>query len=151
MVIGLAYLTEIFIAWYSGSTYEIFTFFKSRATGNFATGFWIMVVCNAVIPQLFWFRRIRTSLNWMLAISIIINIGMWFERYIILISSLAQDYLPSSWVSFSPTIVDIGVYVGTFGIFSAGMLLFIRFIPMIAISEVKGLTGPEPDDEKSDI
>jgi Ni/Fe-hydrogenase subunit HybB-like protein len=140
MVLGLAYATELFVAWYSGSEYEIFTFFKSRATGNYSTAFWIMVVCNAIIPQLFWFRKIRSNLMMLFIISVIINIGMWYERFVILISSLSQDYLPASWTSYSPTIVDIGIYVGTFGIFFAGMLMFIRYIPIIAISEVKALT-----------
>jgi Ni/Fe-hydrogenase subunit HybB-like protein len=148
MVIGLAYLTEIFIAWYSGSEYEIFTFFKNRATGKFSTSFWIMVVCNAIIPQLFWFKKIRSSLLWMFVISIIINIGMWYERFIILISSLTRDYLPSSWADYSPTIVDIGIYVGTFGIFASGMLLFVRYIPIIAISEVKSLAKKDAVDSK---
>jgi Ni/Fe-hydrogenase subunit HybB-like protein len=148
MVIGLAYAIEMFMAWYSGVEYEMFTFFRSRATGKFSAAFWIMVVCNAIIPQLLWSSRIRQNLTWLLVISIIINIGMWFERYVILISSLAQDYLPSSWVSYSPTIVDIGIYVGTFGIFATGMLLFIRFIPMIAIFEVKDLAGVKREDKK---
>ena len=140
MVLGLAYATELFVAWYSGSEYEIFTFFKSRATGTYSTAFWIMVVCNAIIPQLFWFRKIRSNLKMLFIISVIINIGMWYERFVILISSLTQDYLPSSWSSYSPTIVDIGIYVGTFGIFFSGMLMFIRYIPIIAISEVKAFT-----------
>jgi Ni/Fe-hydrogenase subunit HybB-like protein len=150
MVIGLAYATELFMAWYSGVEYEMFTFFRSRATGTYALAFWIMVACNAVIPQLLWFRKIRSSIGWLLAISIIINIGMWYERYVIMISSLARDYLPSSWVTFSPTVVDIGIYVGTFGIFFSGMLLFIRFIPMIAIFEVKDLAGDKPEKQKPD-
>jgi Ni/Fe-hydrogenase subunit HybB-like protein len=149
MVIGLAYATEIFIAWYSGVEYEMFVFFRSRITGNFSIAFWIMVVCNAMIPQLLWSKKIRSSLTWLLVISIIINIGMWFERFVIIVSSLAQDYLPSSWVGFTPTIIDVGIYVGTFGIFFCGFLLFIRYIPIIAISEVKGLTRRVPDDELS--
>ncbi len=150
MVLGLAYITELFVAWYSGSEYEFFTFFKSRATGNYSAAFWIMIVCNAIIPQLLWSKKIRGSLGAMLVISIIINVGMWFERFVILISSLAQDYLPSSWVGYSPTIVDIGIYAGTFGIFACGMLMFIRFIPMIAISEVKGLTNQEKVNRQDD-
>ena len=140
MVLGLAYFTELFVAWYSGSKYEYFTFFKSRVTGTYSVAFWIMVVCNAIIPQLFWFKKFRKSIIVMLVISILINIGMWFERFVILISSLSQDYLPSSWTEYSPTIVDIGIYVGTFGIFFSGMLLFVRYIPIIAISEVKAMT-----------
>ncbi len=137
LVIGLAYSIEIFIAWYSGVEYEMYTFFNARATGSFSAAFWTMVFCNAIAPQIFWFKKARRNVIILFIVSIIINIGMWFERYIILISSLAQDYLPSSWTDYSPTLVDIGIYVGTFGIFTCGMLLFVRFIPIIAINELK--------------
>lgn len=137
LVIGLAYAIEIFIAWYSGVDYELYTFFNARMTGSFSTAFWIMVFCNAIAPQVFWFKKARRNVWILFAVSIIINIGMWFERFIILISSLAEDFLPSSWTAYSPTLVDIGIYVGTFGIFICGMLLFIRYIPIIAINEVK--------------
>jgi Ni/Fe-hydrogenase subunit HybB-like protein len=137
LVIGLAYAIEMFTAWYSGVNYEIYTFFNARATGSFSTAFWIMVFCNAIAPQIFWFKKARRNVVVLFIVSILINIGMWFERFIILISSLAQDFLPSSWTHYSPTLVDIGIYVGTFGIFTCGMLLFIRFIPIIAINEVK--------------
>ncbi len=137
MVIGLAYATELFIAWYSGVEYEIYTFFNARASGTFSTAFWIMVFCNAIAPQAFWFKKARKNLVILFAISIIINIGMWYERYIIMVSSLAEDFLPSSWVAYHPTLVDIGIFVGTFGLFTVGMLLFVRFIPIIAINEVK--------------
>lgn len=140
LIIGSAYLMEIFIAWYSGVNYEMYTFLNARATGSFATGFWIMVVCNAIMPQFFWFKKVRTSITWLFIISIFINIGMWYERFVIIVSSLSQDFLPSSWVTYSPSLVDIGLYVGTFGIFMAGMLMFIRFIPIIAINEVKGIS-----------
>jgi molybdopterin-containing oxidoreductase family membrane subunit len=140
LIIGSAYVMEMFIAWYSGVEYEMYTFLNARATGTFALGFWIMVVCNALLPQLFWFKKVRTNVVWLLIISIFINIGMWFERFVILVSSLAQDFLPSSWVSYSPSLVDIGLYVGTFGLFSAGMLMFVRFIPIVAINEVKGIS-----------
>ncbi len=137
LVIGLAYAIELFIAWYSGVEYEIYTFFNARASGTFSTAFWIMVFCNAIVPQVFWFKKARRNIAILFTVSILINIGMWFERFIILISSLAEDFLPSSWTDYSPTLVDIGVYVGTFGIFICGMLLFIRYIPIIAINEVK--------------
>jgi len=140
LIIGSAYIMEMFIAWYSGVEYEMYTFLNARATGTFAVGFWIMVVCNAVLPQLFWFKKVRTNVIWLLIISIFINIGMWFERFVIMVSSLSQDFLPSSWVSYSPSLVDIGLYVGTFGLFSAGMLMFVRFIPIVAINEVKGIS-----------
>ncbi len=137
LIMGTAYLTEIFIAWYSGNKYEIFTFFHNRITGEFAPQFWIMFVCNAVVPQLFWFKKVRKNLLSLLLISFVINIGMWFERYNIIVTSLAKDYLPSSWSSYSPSMVEVGVFVGTLGIFAVGILLFFRYIPMMAISELK--------------
>lgn len=137
LVIGLAYATEMFVAWYSGFEYEMFTFLKNRATGTYALPFWIMVFCNAIAPQIFWFKKARRNIVTLFIVSIIINIGMWYERFIIIVSSLAQDFLPSSWTGYSPTLVDIGIFAGTFGIFICGMLLFIRYIPIIAINEVK--------------
>jgi Ni/Fe-hydrogenase subunit HybB-like protein len=137
LVIGLAYAIEIFIAWYSGVEYELYTFFNARISGSFSTAFWIMVFCNAIAPQVFWFKKARRNVIILFIVSIVINIGMWFERFIIMISSLAEDFLPSSWTGYSPTLVDIGIYVGTFGIFICGMLLFIRFIPIIAVNEIK--------------
>jgi molybdopterin-containing oxidoreductase family membrane subunit len=139
MIMGLAYLTEIFMSWYSGNQYEMFTFFRNRITGDYAVQFWGMIVCNALIPQLFWFRKVRRNWIGLLSVSLIINIGMWLERYNIVITSLSKDYLPSNWVSYSPTIIDIGVFVGTVGLFATGVLLFMRYIPMMAISELKSV------------
>jgi Ni/Fe-hydrogenase subunit HybB-like protein len=139
LIMGTAYATEIFISWYSGNEYEMFTFFRNRITGDFTTQFWGMIICNALIPQLFWFRKIRRNWVGLLIISLFINLGMWFERYNIVITSLSKDFLPSNWVSYKPTIIDIGVYVGTIGLFVCGILLFIRFIPMMAISELKSV------------
>jgi molybdopterin-containing oxidoreductase family membrane subunit len=139
MIMGLAYLTEIFMSWYSGNQYEMFTFFRNRITGDYAVQFWGMIVCNALIPQLFWFRKVRRNWIGLLSVSLIINIGMWLERYNIVITSLSKDYLPSNWVSYSPTIIDIGVFVGTIGLFATGVLLFMRYIPMMAISELKSV------------
>ena len=137
LIMGTAYLTEIFVAWYSGNEYEIFTFFHNRITGDYAPQFWIMFMCNAIIPQALWFKKVRGNLALLFFISIIINIGMWFERFNIIVTSLAKDYLPSSWASYSPSIVEVGIYVGTLGIFATGVLLFFRYIPMLAIHEVK--------------
>jgi molybdopterin-containing oxidoreductase family membrane subunit len=137
LIMGSAYVTEIFVAWYSFNQYEIFTFFHNRITGEFAPQFWTMFICNAIIPQLFWFKRFRRSTLSLLLISIIINIGMWFERFNIIVTSLAKDYLPANWSSYSPTIIEIGIYVGTIGLFSLGILMFFRYIPMIAVHEVK--------------
>lgn len=136
LMVGYAYGIEFFIAWYSGNQYELFTFIY-RATGHYAWAYWIMVSCNVLIPQLFWSKKIRTSIPAMLVISILINVGMWFERFVIVITSLSRDFLPSSWGNYAPTIFDIGLLVGSFGLFITLFLLFIRFLPVIAMSEVK--------------
>jgi Ni/Fe-hydrogenase subunit HybB-like protein len=139
LIMGTAYVTELFISWYSGNQYDMFTMFRNRVTGDYTLQFWGMIVCNALIPQLFWFRKIRRNWIGLLSISLIINIGMWLERYNIVITSLSKDYLPSNWVSYSPTVIDIGVFVGTIGLFGTGVLLFMRYIPMMAISELKSV------------
>ncbi len=139
LIMGTAYCTEIFIAWYSGNEYEMFTFFHNRLTGEFTFQFWAMFVCNAIIPQFLWSKKIRSNLTIVFIISLFINLGMWYERFNIVITSLSKDYLPSSWASYSPTFVEIATYIGTLGIFSMGVLLFFRYIPMIAISEVKSV------------
>jgi Ni/Fe-hydrogenase subunit HybB-like protein len=141
LIMGLAYLTEIFIAWYSGNEFEMFTFFRNRITGDYELQFWGMIVCNALIPQLFWFRKVRRNWIWLLVVSLSINVGMWLERYNIVVTSLSKDFLPSNWVSYTPTIIDIGVFVGTIGLFACGVLLFMRYIPMMAISELKSVAN----------
>jgi molybdopterin-containing oxidoreductase family membrane subunit len=140
LIMGTAYLTELFIAWYGGTEYEMFTFMKNRITGDYTFGFWAMITCNAIIPQLFWFKKIRKNLTIVFIMSIIINIGMWYERYVIVVTSLSKDFLPSSWASYHPTIYDKALFIGTLGIFLIGLLFFFRFIPMMAISELKGIS-----------
>jgi len=139
LIMGTAYATEVFIAWYSGSEYEFYTFFKNRITGDHMIGFWGMVICNAIIPQLFWLEKVRKNLAVVFIISLFINLGMWFERFTIIVTSLSKDYLPSNWSDYSPTIVEIGIFVGTLGLFTFALLLFFKYVPMIAISEVKGI------------
>jgi molybdopterin-containing oxidoreductase family membrane subunit len=139
-IVGYAYVTEFFSAWYSGNLYERYHFIN-RATGPYAFGFYIMVVCNVLAPQLFWFKRVRGNVPMLFIISILINIGMWFERFIIIVVSLHRAFLPSSWGMFYPTVVDIGILVGSFGLFFTCFLLFIRFLPMIAMWEIKGVVG----------
>lgn len=136
MMVGYAYSTEFFIAWYSGNDYEAFTFLN-RAFGQYAWAYWIMITCNVLIPQIFWFEKMRRNVVVLFIISIFVNIGMWFERFVIVVTSLANDFLPSSWDYFSPTIWDISLLVGSFGLFFTLFLLFIRFLPMISIAEVK--------------
>ena len=147
LIMGTAYLTEIFIAWYSANEYEIFTFFHNRITGEFTVQFWAMFICNALVPQLMWFKKIRHNITALFIISILINLGMWFERFNIVVTSLAKDYLPSAWVDYSPTFVEVSVFIGTLGIFSMGVLLFFKYIPMIAVHEVK-MVNKHKDNKK---
>jgi Ni/Fe-hydrogenase subunit HybB-like protein len=142
-MVGYAYAMEFFIAWYGANPYEGFAF-VNRAFGPYAWAYWIMISCNVISPQLFWFKRVRQNAALVWIISIFVNIGMWFERFVITVTSLARDFLPSSWGYYSATIVDIMTYVGTFGIFSVLFLLFLRFLPLIAMAEVKAVT-PQAD------
>ena len=135
-IVGVAYITELFISWYSGVEYESYAFIN-RFSGPYWWSYWAMMTCNVVSPQLFWFKRIRTSLIATFILSIVVNIGMWFERFVIIVTSIHRDYLPSSWSMFYPTWVDIGVFVGTIGIFFVLFLLFARFFPVLALNELK--------------
>jgi Ni/Fe-hydrogenase subunit HybB-like protein len=138
MMVGYAYGCEFFIAWYSANPYELSTFIN-RATGPYWWAYWSMLSCNVLAPQIFWSKKLRTNIPAMFIASIVINIGMWFERFVIIVTSMAQTQLPSAWGYFSPTIFDVLTYVGTFGLFSTFFLLFLRFLPSIAISEVKNV------------
>ena len=138
LMVGYAYGVEFFVAWYSGNMYEAFTL-MNRALGPYSWAYFTMITCNVLVPQLFWFKKLRRSVPVMFVASILINVGMWFERFVIVITSLAQDYLPSSWDYYTPTFWDISIYVGTFGLFFTLFLLFLRWLPMIATSEVKGV------------
>ncbi len=138
LMVGYAYSMEFFIAWYSGVEPEQFIFLN-RAFGPYAWAYWIMVTCNVLIPQLFWFRNIRRSIPLMFIISIFVNIGMWFERFVITVTSLHRDFLPSSWGYYSPTVWDLGLYIGSFGLFFTGVVLFARFMPVIAMAELKAV------------
>ena len=144
-IVGYAYATEFFIAYYSGNPYELFTF-KNRAFGPYWWAYWIMVSCNVISPQLFWFKKIRTNLVAVFILSIFVNIGMWFERFVIVVTSLHRDFLPSNWGYYSPTMIDILTFIGTFGLFFTLFLLFLRFVPLIAIAEVKSVI-PQGDPE----
>ncbi|MFB3922652.1 MAG: NrfD/PsrC family molybdoenzyme membrane anchor subunit [Terriglobia bacterium] len=136
-MVAVAYLTEIFTAFYSGNPYEQFVILN-RMRGPFAWAFWTMFSCNVLVPQALWFRRVRSNLGAVFAISILVNVGMWFERFVIIVTSLHRDYLPSSWGSYAPTLIEILTLAGSFGLFFTLFLLFIRFVPVIAIAEVKG-------------
>jgi molybdopterin-containing oxidoreductase family membrane subunit len=142
-MVGYAYAMEFFIAWYGANPYEGFTFIN-RAFGNYAWAYWIMITCNVVTPQLFWFKKVRRNVALVWVLSIFVNVGMWFERFVIIVSSLSRDFLPSSWGYYSPSIVEIFTFFGTFGVFSALFLLFIRFLPMMAMAELKAVS-PQAD------
>ena len=137
-IVGVAYLTELFIAWYSGVEAEQYAFLN-RATGPYWWAYAAMMTCNVVSPQLFWFKKIRTNIAATFVLSIVVNIGMWFERFVIIVTSLHRDFLPSSWAMFYPTFVDVGVYVFTFGLFFTCFFLFAKFFPVINMADVKSI------------
>ncbi|GIW72439.1 MAG: polysulfide reductase chain C [Planctomycetota bacterium] len=142
-MVGYAYAMEFFIAWYSGNPYEQYAFIN-RAFGPYAWAYWIMVSCNVIFPQLFWSKRVRTNIALSFVISVLVNVGMWFERFVIVITSLHRDYLPSSWGYYWPTWVDVCTLIGSFGLFFTLFLLFLRFLPIIAMFEVKAVM-PQAD------
>ena len=140
-IVGVAYITELFVAWYSGVEFEQYAFLN-RATGPYWWAYWSMMTCNVFSPQFMWFKRLRTSIMFSFIISIVVNIGMWFERFVIIVTSLHRDYLPSSWTMFQPTFVDIGIFIGTIGFFFVLFLLYARTFPVIAQAEVKTILTP---------
>jgi molybdopterin-containing oxidoreductase family membrane subunit len=137
-IVGLAYLTEIFISWYSVNEHERFLALN-RAFGPYRWFYATMVTCNVLIPQLFWFRKVRRNPWVIFPIAIAINIGMWLERFVIIVVSLHRDYVPSSWTMYSPTYVEVGTFIGSLGLFFTCFFLFCRFLPVIAVGEVKGV------------
>lgn len=147
MLVGLAYATEFFISWYSGVPYERFIFIERALGEYYAWAYWIMVSCNVISPQFFWFRACRRNIVLMFVLSIFVNIGMWFERFVIVVTSLAQDYLPSSWRYFELSPWDYGVMLGSFGLFFTLFLLFVRFLPVIAMAEIKAVMDSPAGDK----
>ncbi|MCK5278910.1 MAG: polysulfide reductase NrfD [Cyclobacteriaceae bacterium] len=147
-IVGIAYLTELFMAWYSGVPAEQYAFLN-RATGPYWWAYATMMTCNVVTPQLFWFKKIRTSLWATFVLSIVVNIGMWFERFVIIVTSLHRDYLPSSWAMFYPTFYDIGDYLFTFGFFFTAFFLFAKFFPVINMAEVKSIIKSTSSSDKA--
>lgn len=137
-IVGVAYITELFISWYSGVEYESYAFIN-RFSGPYWWAYWSMMTCNVISPQLFWFKKLRTNLMFTFVMSIIVNIGMWFERFVIIVTSIHRDFIPSSWSMFYPTFVDIGIFIGTIGIFFVLFLLFARFFPVLALNELKSI------------
>jgi Ni/Fe-hydrogenase subunit HybB-like protein len=144
LMVGYAYATELFMAWYGGVQAEKYVF-MNRALGPYAWAYWTMVICNVVIPQLLWFKKFRRSVLLMYPVVILVNVGMWFERFVIVVTSLHRDYLPTSWAYFKPTWIDAGLFVGSIGLFLTLMLLFCRFLPTISAAELKMIApGAQP-------
>ncbi|MDA9819417.1 polysulfide reductase NrfD [Salibacteraceae bacterium] len=137
-MVGIAYLSELFISWYSGVEYEQYAFLN-RATGPYFWAYWAMMTCNVVTPQLFWFAKIRKSFVMSFILSLFVNTGMWFERFVIIVTSLHRDYIPANWSMFHPTFVDIGIFIGTIGIFFVLFLLYARVFPVLALNELKSI------------
>ncbi len=145
-IVFYAYGIEFFVAWYSGNPYE-WAIFEKRAIGPYAFYFWTMVFCNCVFPLIWWSKRMRNNIAVSLVVAVLINVGMWFERYNIIVSTLAEDFLPGSWGHFQPTWGDIGLTVGSFGWFFFWFLIFCRFFPIVSMSELK-LIMPKPFSKK---
>ncbi len=147
MLVGAAYTTELFMAWYSGNVYEQFTFFN-RAFGPYAWAYWLMFSCNVLVPQIFWFKRFRKNIRVLFVASLLVNVGMWFERFNIVVTSLHRDYLPSSWTMYAPSLIELGILLGSFGLFFTMFLLFTRFAPVIAIHEAKHTLAEQKAEQK---
>jgi Ni/Fe-hydrogenase subunit HybB-like protein len=150
MMVSYGYIMEHFIAWYSGDPYEYAQFFKTRWGGPMSGIFFLMVFCNVVTPQIFWFKKARTNIATMWIASIFINVGMWCERFNIVITSLHQDFIPSKFENYAPTWVDITLFIGTIGLFSTLFLLFLKFVPAVAVTEVKELRHELAHDPTAD-
>jgi Ni/Fe-hydrogenase subunit HybB-like protein len=155
-IVGIAYLTELFMAWYSHVKYEEFAFFENRVNifSPYGWAYYIMMSCNVLFPQIFWFKKMRRNLYVTFFLSILVNVGMWFERFVIIVTSIYRDYLPSAWSTYySPTIWEVGFFLGTIGLFFTCFFLFAKFFPVIAIAEIKHILkrGGESYKEKMDV
>ncbi|MBK6983226.1 MAG: polysulfide reductase NrfD [Bacteroidetes bacterium] len=146
-IVGVAYLTELFVAWYSGVEWEQYAFLN-RATGPMWWSYAAMMTCNVISPQLFWFKKLRTSLVFTFCLSIVVNIGMWFERFVIIVPTLCRTYLPSTWNTYSPSFIDVGIFVGTIGMFFTLFLLYSRTFPVIAQAELKSILKSSGEEHK---
>jgi molybdopterin-containing oxidoreductase family membrane subunit len=151
MLLTYSYVMESFTAWYSGDVAERYTYLVERPAGPYAVVYWIMTACNIVSPQLLWFRRLRRSVPALLGVSFCVLVGMWLERFVIIVTSLNRDFLPSSWHIYVPTWVDFGVLAGSVGLFGLLFLLFVRFVPSIAMSEVKELSAEQRSERAAEV
>jgi molybdopterin-containing oxidoreductase family membrane subunit len=138
-MVTYGYACEIFTDWYSGSPYELGQL-AVRFKGPMAPFFWALIFCNCIVVQTFWSSKLRKNLKWVWVASIVINVGMWLERFVIVVISLHRDFVPSAWGTYHPTWVDISIYAGSFGLFGTLFLLFLKFLPAVAVTEVKELS-----------
>ncbi len=146
LIVAYGYMTEAFIAWYSADKFEMFVPFN-RATGPYAPTYWALILCNVLLPQLLWFRRVRSNVVGLFVIALIINTGMWLERFVIVVTSLHRDFLPSAWGMYMPTFWDWATFIGTIGLFLTLLFLFLRFLPMISIAEMRAILPAAKVDE----
>jgi molybdopterin-containing oxidoreductase family membrane subunit len=138
LIVAYGYAIEAFMAWYSGSPYEQFMILN-RLTGPYRHAYWALLLCNIVLPQALWFKSVRTNVIVLFFVALIVNVGMWLERFVIVVTSLHRDFLPSSWGMYYPTVWDWATYIGTIGLFLTLLFLFIRVLPMISIFEIRTL------------
>ncbi|MEW5979148.1 MAG: NrfD/PsrC family molybdoenzyme membrane anchor subunit [Acidobacteriota bacterium] len=136
LIVSYGYMMEAFMAWYSANAYELYMI-KNRMTGPYGFYYWLLILCNALAPQVFWSKKMRTSIPVLFVVSLIVSVGMWLERFIIIVTSLHRDFLPSSWGMFHPTYYDFATFFGTIGLFVSLIFLFVRFLPMISIFEMR--------------
>jgi molybdopterin-containing oxidoreductase family membrane subunit len=148
LIVSYGYLMETFMAWYSGNAFESFAVIENRWTGPYAPYYWALMLCNVVVPQLLWFKQTRTSVPALFAISLVVNVGMWLERFVIVVTSLHRDFLTSSWDMYDPTMYDWATYIGSIGLFLTLLFLFIRFLPMISIFEMQSLVDTPVEREE---
>jgi hypothetical protein len=145
LIVAYGYAMEVFFAWYSGSEYESSMMWQ-RMTGPYAAAYWALILCNVVTPQLLWSKRVRSNVPLLFVICLVVNVGMWLERFVIVVTSLSQDYLPSSWDTYAGTFWDWSVFLGSLGLFGALLFLFIRFLPMISIFEMRSLVEEKAEE-----
>ncbi len=144
MIVAYGYMSEIFMAWYSGNGYEAYVTLN-RMLGPYAPFYWLMILCNVLVPQAIWFKPVRNSVPMLFVIALFVNVGMWLERFVIVVTSLHRDFLPSSWAIYTPTVWDWATFIGSIGLFLALMFLFIRFLPVISIFEMRELVHKEQE------
>ena len=149
-IVGIAYMSELFVAWYSGDFGEAGAFWW-RILGPYWWAYFLLITCNVVSPQMFWFKKLRRNIPFTFIMSIVVNIGMWMERFVIIVLSLYHDWLPSSWTYFRPRWADIGFYLGTFGLFFTCYFLFAKYLPVIAIAEIKHILKTSGESYKEDM